>query len=91
MSNFFFTKSSLKRLSKTELYTMLYAQFTTPLTRGQIIVELQMRIPHHTWIGSNNKINRMWDKTNPEYEMLNASVWEIEQADLAITQVNGGN
>ena len=91
MSNFFFTKANLKRLSKKELYKILYAQFTTPLTRGQVIYELQMRIPHHTWLDRNNKVNRMWDENIPEYQTLKATVWEIEQADLLITAVNGGN
>jgi hypothetical protein len=91
MSNFFFTKASLKRLEKNQLYKMLYAQFTTPLTRGQIINELEFRIPHHTWIGKDNKIHQMWDKTNPDYKILQNSIWEIEQADLLITKVNRGN
>jgi hypothetical protein len=88
MSNFHYTKANLKRLSKNALYKMLYSQFITPLTRGQVIAELENRIPHHIYYKDGKRMRHFIVGT-PALELFDASVWEIEQADLKYTVING--
>ena len=91
MSNFRYNHSNFKHLSKNSLYKLLYSIYISPLTRGQIINELELRIPHDTWIGNDNKIHRqVKDKHDLNFLLLTRSIDEIEQAGMEITPLNGG-
>jgi|GEM_PF-5326922 CRISPR/Cas system-associated endoribonuclease Cas2 len=89
MSNFRYNKSNLKKLSRNSLYKMLYSVYVSSLTRGQIVNELELRIPHHKWIDKENIEHRLFDKYQNDYQILMHSVWEIEQSDLTIQPING--
>ena len=91
MSNFRYNKANLKKLSRNSLYALLYSVYVSPLVRGQIVNELELRIPHHTWVDKENKTRRAFDKNNVELKLLQNSLWEIEQSGLTIMLINGGN
>ena len=89
MSNFRYTKANLKKLNRNSLYKLLYAVYTSPLTRGQIVNELESRIPHKTWFDKENNVHRLFDKERDDYRELQASCWELAIRHMDIIYLNG--
>jgi hypothetical protein len=77
-------QANLKRLQDTELYELLYSQYVSPIFRGQISRELERRIPKVNIAASRYKAVLIPDRKHLKFRMLDASLWEIEQASMQI-------